>query len=141
MSKCTSKRIRHIVVALILAFSMTVVFSGSALARVDKTGRFPSIEITTGGKTFSCSVTRSGLSAIARSTFTSTSGLSAHASVKYTFPAAMGGFFYTDKLAQDASTSVTAVATAPSYATVLAVYGGHDVSYDGYSFGHQETMA
>ncbi len=141
MSKCTSKRIRHIVVALILAFSMTVVFSGSALARVDKTGRFPSIEITTGGKTFTCSVTRSGLSAIARSTFSSTAGLTAHAAVNYTFPAAMGQRFDAAKLVQDASTSVTAVATAPSYATVIAVYGGHDVSYDGYSFGHQETMA
>lgn len=141
MSKCTSKRIRHILVALILAFGMTVAFSGSALARVDKTGQFPSIEITTGGKTFSCSATRSGLSAIARSTFTSTSGLSAHALVTYTLPNAMGQWFDKKNLAQDASTSVTAVATAPSYATVVAVYGGHDVSYDGYSFGHQETMA
>lgn len=70
-----SKRFISLLAAMAVMFCTAAVFSGVVSALVDKKGTEPSVTYTSGGKTFGGSVSASASAVTAKTTFSTTAGL------------------------------------------------------------------
>lgn len=130
-----SKRFISLLAAMAVMFCTAAVFSGVVSAMVDKKGTEPSVTYTSGGKTFGGSVSASAVTA--KTTFSTTAGLTAHAMVDYRIGGTAGATYSIGSPVSNASTSVSAPV---SYTGVLlGGYGGHDASYASMYLPHLST--
>ena len=132
-----SKRFISLLAAMAVMFCTAAVFSGVVSALVDKKGTEPSAAYTNGGKTFSGLISASASVVTAKTTFSTTAGLTAHALAVYRIGGTGGSMYEEDRIASNASTSVSAY--VPYVGALLGGYGGHDVSYAGMYFPHLST--
>ena len=143
MKKTIAKRLSNFALALAVVFCAAAMLPSKASAKVNGTGSSSSNHITWKGQTLWGYATRGEKSGTAKTTFTATAGLTAHVKLEFNIPA--GGSSATssvEKMETNSGTTVTAFVSCPDYGTAKYAYGGHDVSYDGYSpTPHLETKA
>ena len=143
MKKTIAKRLSHFVLALAVVFCAAAMLPSKASATVNRTGSSTTNHITWKGQTLWGYATRGEKSGTAKTTFTATAGLTAHVKLEFNIPS--GGATAnatTDRKETDSGTNVTAIVYCPDYGIAKFAYGGHDVSYGGYSpTPHLETRA
>ena len=143
MKKTIAKRLSNFALALAVVFCAAAMLPSKASAKVNGTGSSSSNHITWKGQTLWGYATRGEKSGTAKTTFTATAGLTANVKLEFNIPA--GGSSATssvEKMETNSGTTVTAFVSCPDYGTAKYAYGGHDVSYDGYSpTPHLETKA
>lgn len=132
-----SKRFISLLAAMAVMFCTAAVFSGVVSALVDKKGTEPSVTYTSGGKTFGGSVSASASAVTAKTTFSTTTGLTAHALAVYRIGGTAGTIYEDDNMVSNASTSVSAPVSYRG--ALLGGYGGHDASYASMYFPHLST--
>lgn len=134
MKKTTAKRLSNFALALAVVFCAAAMLPSKASAKVNGTGSSSSNHITWKGQTLWGYATRGEKSGTAKTTFTATAGLTAHVKLEFNIPS--GGptaSSTTDRKETNSGTTVTAFVSCPDYGTAKYAYGGHDVSYGGYS--------
>ena len=143
MKKTIAKRLSNFALALAVVFCAAAMLPSKASAKVNGTGSSSSNHITWKGQTLWGYATRGEKSGTAKTTFTATAGLTAHVKLEFNIPS--GGATAnatTDRKETDSGTTVTAIVYCPDYGIAKFAYGGHDVSYGGYSpTPHLETRA
>lgn len=143
MKKTIAKRLSNFALALAVVFCAAAMLPSKASATVNGTGSSSSNHITWKGQTLWGYATRGGNYGTAKTTFTTTAGLTAHVKLLYNIPA--GGptaNATTERKETNSGTTVTAIVYCPDYGIAKVAYGGHDVSYGAYSpTPHLETKA
>lgn len=132
-----SKRFISLLAARAVMFCTAAVFSGVVSALVDKKGTEPSVTYTSGGKTFGGSVSASASAVTAKTTFSTTAGLTAQAMVDYRIGGTAETTYSIGSPVSNASTSVSAPVSYTG--ALLGGYGGHDASYASMYLPHLST--
>ena len=143
MKKITAKRLSNFALALAVVFCAAAMLPSKASAKVNGTGSSSSNHITWKGQTLWGYATRGEKSGTAKTTFTTTAGLTAHVKLEFNIPSGVPtASSTTDRKETNSGTTVTAFVSCPDYGAAKYAYGGHDVSYGGYSpTPHLETKA
>ena len=144
MKKTTAKRLSNFALALAVVFCAAAMLPSKSVGQSKRNGAaVSSNHITWKGQTLWGYATRGEKSGTAKTTFTATAGLTAHVKLEFNIPSdGPTASSTTDRKETNSGTTVTAFVSCPDYGTAKYAYGGHDVSYGGYSpTPHLETKA